>query len=101
MPKELSPTEILALPMQSNDADAATIRDYLVKLLTLVWAHGEGFNGKRPFGNSSWDCELYEALGRGGAINVVFDGDGFLEDWDDVLGDKLIADAIRALGTPV
>jgi hypothetical protein len=89
---------ILDVRMQPNDADAATIREYLVKLLSLVWLHGEGFNGKRPFGNSSWQYELYEALGRGGFIDIEFDEDGYLEDCDNDRGDQLITLAIRALG---
>lgn len=46
---------ILDTPMQENDADAATIRDYLKALLLRLWEQGEGFDGKRPFGNSGWN----------------------------------------------
>ena len=44
--------EILDLAMRENDADAKTIRGYLGKILEKVWAEGESFSGKRPFGNS-------------------------------------------------
>ena len=52
--------EILDLPMDpdSNDAGASSIRGYLKTLLTTLMAEGEGFSGKRPFGNSGWEYEL-------------------------------------------
>jgi hypothetical protein len=60
--KTMAPAEVLALPMESNDADAETIRDYLVTLLSVVWDGQEGFSGKRPFGNSGWVHDLYAPL---------------------------------------
>lgn len=53
---------VLDLPLLDNDAKAATVRDYLKALLTRIWEEGEGFNGKRPFGKSGWDCELTSAI---------------------------------------
>ncbi|OPG13660.1 hypothetical protein [Microbispora sp. GKU 823] len=97
MSEGLTGAQILDTPMPPNDADAATIRDYLIALLSLVWDHGEGFNGKRPFGNSSWQYELYAALARAGHIKATFDEDGYLDDVDDTKGRKLISEAIRAL----
>ena len=49
---------VLNLPMQDNDAGAATIRDYLVALVREVWRERDGFSGKRPFGNCTGpvDC---------------------------------------------
>jgi len=54
--------DILNLPMQENDAGAATIRDYLKALLHVIWSEGEGFSGKRPFGNSGWEHEIGTTL---------------------------------------
>lgn len=85
-------------PMQANDACAATIRGYLVALLEELWKHGECFGGKRPFGNSGWEYELYEALGRAGVIEITFDDEGFLDDCDTDRGSELIKQAIGALG---
>ena len=48
--------------MESNDAEAETVRAYLKALLYAVWSKGEGFSGKRPFGNSGWEYDLYAAL---------------------------------------
>jgi hypothetical protein len=87
---------VLTVPMQPNRADAATIRDYLIALLAKVWSEGEGFNSKRPFGNSSWHTEIYEALVRAGLIEGRFE-DGYLEDYDDVTAQRLVGDAIEAL----
>lgn len=94
-----TPEQVLATPMGANDANAATIRDYLVALLRTVWAEGEGFSGKRPFGNSDWDCDLIAALAHAGHIESPFDED---EDWisgyDERPARKLIDAAIEALG---
>ena len=58
----VNPQSILELPMSSNDARAKTIKDYLIRLLLTVWDEGERFSGKRPFGNSGWEYDLYNAL---------------------------------------
>jgi hypothetical protein len=84
--------------MGDNDAHAGTIRDYLVCLLADVWKYGEGFNGKRPFGNSGWEWEIYAALVKAGHITGRFDEDGYIEDADRTTGDALVAAAIQALG---
>lgn len=89
---------VLACPMiRPNDANAETVRDYLKALLLKVWEEAENFSGKRPFGNSGWEYEVYESLGAAGIINTSID------DWDDVViedprsADQLILDAIKAL----
>jgi hypothetical protein len=45
-----------------------SIREYLHALLTKLWGEGEGFSGKRPFGNSGWEYDLYRALILAGAV---------------------------------
>jgi hypothetical protein len=90
---------ILNLPMKQNDADATTIRGYLVALVRGVWHEGEDFSGKRPFGNSNWESEVYIALADAGVIEATRDEDGDVE-WTDEeqgRGDALIRDAIDAL----
>ncbi len=64
----LTGEEILALPMDpnTNDAGAISVREYLVALARVVWIEGEGMSGKRPFGNSDWAYDLYEAVGEEG-----------------------------------
>jgi hypothetical protein len=44
----------LELRFDSDAGDNITIRDYLRILLETLWEEGEGFSGKRPFGNSGW-----------------------------------------------
>jgi hypothetical protein len=93
------PSTILSTPMPpGNDAGASTVRDYLIRLLSDVWEYGEGFNGKRPFGNSGWEWELHAALAKAGHITGVFDKDGYIEAADEDAGRALIAKAIKALG---
>lgn len=82
-----SADEILDAKMGENDADASTIRDYLKSLLTLVWSDGEGFDGKRPFGNSGWEGEIYATL----VEQLNYDEDDL-----DVM-DQAIFEAIDAL----
>lgn len=95
---DLDPRTILGTPMpEGNDADAATIGDYLIRLLSDVWEYGEGFDGKRPFGNSGWEWDLYAALAKAGHITGVFDQDGYVEGADTPEGRSLVADAIKAM----
>jgi hypothetical protein len=92
--------EILNLPMDDNDAKAATVRDYLKALLAELWQKDECFSGKRPFGNSGWKYDLYSALVLGKAVaGEVIEEDGYreIECNDTDAADKLIAEAIKAL----
>lgn len=89
--------KVLDAPMQDNDAGAATIRDYLVELLAAVWSEGEGFSGKRPFGNSGWDHELIVPLVRAGLVDGTFDRYGYLDQVDAGAARELIAAAIQDL----
>lgn len=97
---DVTPAQVLDLPMQQNDSGADTIRGYLLALLAAVWTKGEGFSGKRPFGSSSWEGDLYVALVRSGAIDGGLDEDGYLDtlsDDEECKGDRLITEAIRSL----
>lgn len=87
--------EILALEMPAdNDADVATIGEFFEKLLVTLWDEGEGFSGKRPFGNSGWQSELFHALVMGGKIKGKIDEDGYLQDYDPEKGNKMITDLL-------
>ena len=48
-----------------------TVRRYLTNLLLEVWKEGECFSGKRPFGDSGWEWDLYIPLVRAGFITGV------------------------------
>lgn len=94
--------EILDIKMQTNDADATTIGDYLVKLLATLWIEGESFSAKRPFGNSGWEDEIYSALAKAGVIPCEWHDEEILElkDCDYNLANKLIRYAIESLYKP-
>lgn len=93
----MTPAEILDLPMEENDAEAATIREYLKRLLSVLWEEEESFGGKRPFGNSGWQWDVYRALVKGGAASGRFHPEGDLIDHDRAQCDALVQIAIRAL----
>lgn len=88
---------VLDCPMERNDADAATVREYLAALLREVWAQEEGFSGKRPFGNSSWKYDIYAALLKGGLLEGKLDEDGYVEELDREAGDAMVRAAIEEL----
>lgn len=86
--------QVLSFPMEDNDADAETVGHYLYSLLWMVWQHGEGFSGKRPFGNSSWEYDLYKPLVAGGFVRGELDEDGYIDDVDEMAANKLIFECI-------
>lgn len=93
-------TNILDLAMEENDADAATIRDYLKELLVMVWEKDESFSGKRPFGNSGWKYDIYRTLATHKLIEAEIDEDGDIIDIqrsEYSKADQLISEAIASL----
>lgn len=88
--------QVLDLPMQEEGFP--TIRAYLIGLLSKLWQHGEGFSGKRPFGNSGWNWDLYEPLIKAGLVTASYYEDGDIKDIDGDTANQLIAEAIRELG---
>lgn len=97
----LTGKDILDLPMRpSNDAKAKTVRGYLKTLLVAVWTDGEGFSGKRPFGNSGWQYDLFAPLVMAGAVKGVIDEYGacdLLPGGEEDKAMRLILLAINAL----
>lgn len=81
---QITGKEALDLKMAPNDAEADTVREYLKKLLSTVWGDGESFSGKRPFGNSGWEYDLYSTLEEAGVT-------------DEVTASDIIFEAIEAL----
>lgn len=65
-----------------DDSDTTTFRELFHDLLFSVLAQGEGFSGKRPYGNSSWQCNLNHALVDMGAVKgkIIRDEDGYVQD---------------------
>jgi hypothetical protein len=67
---------ILDTPYTFRDCSAENLRLYFYYLLDAVWVEGEDFSGKRPFGNSDWETEVYAALIAINAIYGRIDEDG-------------------------
>jgi hypothetical protein len=87
--------KILEIPLKNTDIGDVTIGQYLGKLLLAVWEEGECFDGKRPFGNSGWQYEVYRGLVEKGIVNGSFDEDGDFEHVDDKAADKVISDLMK------
>ena len=86
--------EALEVRFDSDAGDNITVRDYLRILLSTLWSEKEGFSGKRPFGNSSWDFELCEPLVKGGFIPGTFNEDGELMSFDYKFADQYVQQLI-------
>lgn len=85
---------VLSCPMIDNDANAKNVGEYLHSLLFTLWEEGEGFSGKRPFGNSGWEDELYIPLIVGEFVDGKLDEDGYIGYVDEKAANKLIFDCI-------
>ncbi len=86
---------ILDLPMQGNDADAKTVRDYLKALLSALWERDEDFSGKRPFGNSGWKYDLYLPLVKAGIVGGKLDSEGYIAEVAQAEADEVIGNPRR------
>ena len=89
---------ILNLHMaHDNQANVATVRDYLKAILIEVWDKGESFSGKRVFGNSGWEYDLYYVLVKAGYVDGYINTFGEVEEANFDHANRLIFDAIRSL----
>jgi hypothetical protein len=88
--------DALEVRFDSDAGDNLTVSDYLRTLLMTLWEEGEGFSGKRPFGNSSWEFDLYKPLIEGGFIPGTLDEDGCLETFDEKFAFAYVCDLILA-----
>ena len=74
--------DALEISFDSDAGDAMTVRQYLHALLRAVWEDQEGFSGKRPFGNSGWEHDLYGPLAKAGFVDLgPLDEDGDPYNW--------------------
>lgn len=72
------------------DVEGRTLRAVLKDLLSMVLLQGEQFNGKRPWGDSGWEWDIYRAMVVNGFINGTVDEDGDIYDIDNTKGDELL-----------
>ncbi|HSE45047.1 MAG TPA: hypothetical protein VLA89_06930 [Gemmatimonadales bacterium] len=94
---ELTPQIVLNLRIEEPDSGATTVREYFQLLLKTLWKEGEGFSGKRPFGNSGWEWDFAQALIKAGVPIGCLDGDGYIEHMNKDEFDKLVIGCIEAL----
>ena len=80
-------SDILKLEFYSRDfRKFITIKEWLQKLLIKLIEQGEGFDGKRPFGNSDWVYDVAECF----IINGIIKGEKVEdEDYYEYLYDDL------------
>lgn len=93
---DLTPQDVLDVPIYEPDSGAISLRNYLKTLLKTLWDEADGFSGKRPFGNSGWQWSLAKAMVEAGIPVGTLDADGYLEDVDPGF-DVLILDCIESL----
>ena len=92
--------EVLDYQYSDWDLGECTIRTYLIQIARQCWIDGEGFSGKRPFGNSGWKYDICNALATGGFINGERDGDGGWFSVDRTAADSLIHACFDRLQNP-
>lgn len=97
--KDYTGKQVLKVKMnpETNDAGAKTIKGYLVNLIQTLIDEGEGFSGKRPFGNSCWEQEMFIALSKAGMITADLDEYDAVNSIDEEEGYRLVRLAIAAL----
>lgn len=88
---------VLDLPLDKNDADAPTVREYLKTLLHTLLEEEEGFSGKRPLGNSGWMADLEKPLIIAGFAAGEFDEDGYIVECDSRTALKVLQAAVADL----
>lgn len=84
--------EVLDIQME-HAGNKVTIRQYFKLLLSELWKRAEGFSGKRPFGDSTWQFDVYKALIKHGFPGQL-DEDGYVDKIDMKIADELILEAI-------
>jgi hypothetical protein len=100
---QMTGTQALEIRFESRDLGRVlTIRDYMKELLATLFREGEGFSGKRPFGNSGWEYDVIEPLVRAGAVRGTFyeaeEGEApELEGYDHRDFERVVAEMIQAL----
>lgn len=77
-----------------NGGDPRTLRNYLKDLLKQLWLQGSDFSGKRPFGDSNWQHDVYHAMVKENIIHGEIDTDDELVSFDVFMSDELITRAI-------
>ncbi|MEG1662931.1 MAG: hypothetical protein RR338_03005 [Clostridia bacterium] len=88
--------EILELEVRSEDIGVVTIKQYFKQLLLTLFAEGECFSGKRPFGNSAWEYDIMDCLIKNKVFKTEIDEYGE-EDYDDMEFNRIICELITSM----
>ena len=80
-----------------HERSEITIREYLKLLLKTLWEEVDGFSGKRPFGNSAWQYDVYKPMVKAGIIPGKFDSFGYAAGVDTDRADEIIQALIASL----
>lgn len=90
--------ELLNITFESRDLGRTlTLREYFVELLRTLWREDDQFSGKRPFGNSGWQWDVYIGLGKHVPNLVIYDAEGEVEDYDEKECERMIRMALDTL----
>ena len=90
--------EILNIKFMSMDLNRKiTIKEYFKELLKRLWVEEECFSGKRPFGNSGWQYDLYKPLIENNLVTGIIDENGYVDECDNSTADKIIHNLIKFL----
>lgn len=78
------------------DGKATTLRQLFKRFLSTLFKESEGFSGKRPFGNSSWEHDIAAGLIGAGLLEGELDEDGYADfEWADF--NSVVSEAISQL----
>lgn len=72
-----------------------TLKKYFIAMIEVFWNDPEDFNGKRPFGYSCWQDDLYQALIKNKFVEGKIDEEGCIDELDFKEADKVIAEALE------
>ena len=98
IPEDEDLQRMLETKIETYDLDEEhTLREYFKALLTELWTEEECFSGKRPFGNSGWQYDVYASLISAGHMVGTLDEDGYVDEFDQEKAQALILDLIKAL----
>lgn len=67
-----------------------TVREYFELLLESLWREADDFSGKRPFGSSGWQWDIYRELIEAGFIEGTLDEDGYIDKFDESAAEQFV-----------
>lgn len=83
----------LEVEIPNNYGEPRTLRKYLRDLLWELWNTTADFSGKRPFGDSGWEFDIYTELVKAGFV----EGDLVEGLIDTTAADRIVFAAIELI----